>query len=72
MQQHHQLVESLWLEKSILGVRNVIDYVEIMTTGNAIDFGDCTDAAMWVSCNNSTTRSIRMGGEAITPSMVVD
>ena len=45
------------------GVRNVIDYIEIMTTGNAIDFGDCTEQASWVSCNNSTTRAIRMGGE---------
>ena len=44
-------------------VRNFIDYVEIMTLGNALDFGDCTEQASWVSCNNSTTRAIRMGGE---------
>ena len=42
---------------------NVIDYIEIMTTGNALDFGDCTETAAWISCNNSTTRAIRMGGE---------
>ena len=27
---------------------NVIEYVEILTTGNAVDFGDLTDR--WKSC----------------------
>ena len=29
-------------------ILNIIDYIEIMTTGNALDFGDCTSLAQWV------------------------
>ena len=37
---HHLLVQFYWMDTA--SYVNVIDYVQIMTTGNAIDFGDLT------------------------------
>ena len=45
------------------GNTNVIDYVEIATVGNALDFGDCTFLTGEKSCNVcSPIRGITMGG----------
>ena len=41
---------------------NIIDYVTITTTGNAIDFGDLTQARGYVIGNSSSTRAIFCGG----------
>jgi hypothetical protein len=44
-------------------VSNVIDYVTIATTGNAIDFGDLTQARMEFAACSSSTRGVFGGGE---------
>jgi hypothetical protein len=43
---------------------NVIDYISISTTGNAIDFGDLTLARFALASCASTTRACAAGGEA--------
>lgn len=43
---------------------NVIDYISISTTGNAIDFGDLTLARFSLASCASTTRACAAGGEA--------
>ena len=49
------------------GATNIIDYVTISTTGNAIDFGDLTTARQrTVSCS-SNTRGIWAGGYVSGP-----
>ena len=45
---------------------NTIDYVEIATPGNAIDFGDMTTTSGWVGANGNDTRAVRGGGEPNT------
>ena len=42
--------------------KNVIDYVAIASTGNAVDFGDSATPAYGLSTVNSTTRGIMAGG----------
>jgi hypothetical protein len=42
---------------------NVIDYISISTTGNAIDFGDLTQARFALASCASTTRACAAGGE---------
>ena len=42
--------------------KNVIDYVTIASTGNAVDFGDSATPAYGLSTVNSTTRGIMAGG----------
>ena len=51
------------------GYSNVIDYVTIANTGNATDFGNLTESKSYVSTANSTTRGIRIGGQADTTVM---
>ena len=48
------------------GHTNIIDYVEIMSTGNAIDFGDLTNKPYLGNngCCSSSTRGIQAGGFA--------
>lgn len=43
---------------------NVIDYVTIATTGNAIDFGDLTVATFGLAGTSNATRAIFGGGDA--------
>ena len=39
---------------SFQGSGNIIEYVEIMTTGNAVDFGDCHPNQSYTSaCSNA-------------------
>ena len=47
--------------------KNVIDYVTIASTGNAVDFGDSATPAYGLSTVNSTTRGIMAGGTNPTP-----
>ena len=42
---------------------NVIDYITVSTTGNAIDFGDLTQARSALGSCASTTRACAAGGE---------
>ena len=44
------------------GVNNTIDYGEIMTTGNSIDFGDVVDKRWNNSSCSSPTRAVQFGG----------
>jgi hypothetical protein len=50
---------------------NVIQYVTIATTGNAIDFGDLTSARRNLGGTSSTIRALFAGGTD-TPSNVID
>ena len=50
------------------GVVNVIDYVEIATTGNAVDFGDLTVARYAIGSCSSSTRGLFGGGDLTGPS----
>jgi hypothetical protein len=43
---------------------NVIDYVEISTTGNATDFGDLTTNSIYNGACSSSTRAVRGGGSS--------
>jgi hypothetical protein len=43
-------------------VQDVMDYVTITSTGNAVDFGNLTAATRISSSCSSTTRGVRMGG----------
>ena len=43
--------------------QDTIDYVEIATLGNALDFGDTTVARQWLAGCSSSTRGIIAGGE---------
>mgnify|MGYP003152724050 CR=1 FL=1 len=43
-------------------VFNIIDYITIASTGNAVDFGDMTNAALTVSCASNSTRGLCFGG----------
>ena len=47
--------------------KNVIDYVTIASTGNALDFGDSSTPAYGLSTVNSTTRGIMAGGNNPSP-----
>ncbi len=53
---------------------NVIDYVNIATTGNAVDFGDLTAGrgSLCVGSVASTTRGLFMGGYTNTPVNIID
>jgi len=53
----------LWLGGASGALQNVIDYVTIASTGNAIDFGDLTTAANGGSATSSSTRGINALGE---------
>ena len=41
---------------------NTIDYIEIQTLGDAIDFGDCVRVKPWDSSTQSPTRGVYMSG----------
>ena len=45
---------------------NIMDYVEIMTLGNAIDFGDLTEIKMSNGAVSNGTRGVFMGGATST------
>ena len=47
--------------------KNVIDYVTIGTTGNAVDFGDLTVSRGLASACSSSTRGLVMGGTLLSP-----
>lgn len=49
---------------------NIIDYVTIFSSGNAIDFGDLTLARFALSACSSSTRGIFGGGYTNTPSVI--
>ena len=42
---------------------NIIDYVTIATTGDAVDFGDATNSGTQMSGCSSSTRGVFMGGQ---------
>ena len=44
------------------GIKNIIDYVTITTTGNAIDFGDLTLATRSGSTTSNSIRTMFFGG----------
>ena len=49
-------------------MKNVIDYVEIMTTGNSLDFGDITtEKSQYPHTAASPTRAVICGGGAASP-----
>jgi hypothetical protein len=48
------------------GFSNVMDYITIATTGNAIDFGDLTVARESAAGVSNGTRGVTGGGCAIT------
>ena len=48
----------------VVGPQNVIDYVNISSTGNAIDFGDLTGARSGIAGCSSSTRGLFGGGDA--------
>ena len=50
-------------ELSPSGTTNVTDFVTIMTTGNAVDFGDCGVAVRLSSACSNSTRMIKAGGD---------
>jgi len=47
---------------------NTIEYVELDTLGNAIDFGDQIDSVAWRRCLSSPTRGFSKGGFPFTSS----
>ena len=47
---------------------NIIDFITIATTGNAVDFGDSTSARVDSSGASSSTRGVFVGGD--TPTLV--
>ena len=49
-------------------MKNVIDYVEIMTTGNSLDFGDITtEKSQYAMTAASPTRAVICGGGVASP-----
>lgn len=54
------------------GQVNVIDYINIASAGNAVDFGDLTIARFGVSAYSSSTRGVWAGGEAASNTNVID
>ena len=57
---------------SVSGSQNVIQYVTIASTGNAIDFGDMIAAISTSATFNSPTRAIAAGGYQPTPGARTD
>ena len=53
------------------GATNVVDYVEIATTGNGKDFGDLTEEKNYYGAASNQTRALRAGGYG-TGSDVID
>ena len=54
------------------GYYNVIEYVEIGTLGNALDFGDQIDSVAWRRCFSSPTRGFSKGGFPFTSSQGIN
>ena len=46
------------------GTKNVIDYIEMMTLGNAVDFGDMVIERFGSAACSSPTRAVYLGGSA--------
>jgi hypothetical protein len=51
---------------------NVIDYINIASTGNALDFGDLTLARFGLASCSSSTRGLWAGGEEASRTNVID
>ena len=47
---------------------NTIDYITMASTGDAVDFGDASDAVRNASCGSSPTRGVMMGPQRGAPS----
>ena len=47
------------------GATNVVDYVEIATTGNGKDFGDLTEEKNYFGATSNQTRALRGGGYSV-------
>ena len=56
-----------WVSPSPVYDTNVIQYVEIMTTGNSLDFGDLSAKRRSQAGAQSPTRGLFAGGETQTP-----
>jgi len=54
------------------GASNVIDYVTIASTGNAVDFGDLTVSRWYNASTSSPTRGVIAGGATPGASNVID
>ena len=53
-------------------VTNEMDYVTIQTTGNALDFGDITQARREIGNTNDATRGVFIGGEVTAQVNTID
>ena len=53
-------------------ILNVIDYIQIQSTGNAIDFGDLTQTRQVLNSCSSTSRGLFGGGQAPTNVNTID
>ena len=53
-------------------VLNAIDYITIATLGNAINFGDLTQARNYISACSSSIRGVWGGGNAPTGTNTID
>ena len=51
---------------------NIIEFVTIASTGNAIDFGDLNTAKGGCAAMASSTRALWAGGETPTPQDAID
>ena len=51
---------------------NQIDYIEIQSQGNSIDFGDLTQSRLALSASSSSTRGIFAGGEDPAKVNIID
>jgi len=47
--------------------KNIIDYVTIASKGNAVDFGDYSQSAEFVTAASSSTRGLMAGGQGNSP-----
>ena len=53
-------------------MNNVLNFVEIATTGNAQDFGDLSLSRKFIASSGDSTRGLFMGGETPTSQSVID
>lgn len=56
----------------VSGVTNIMEYITIASTGNAVDFGDLTIARSGNGGTSNSTRGVYMGGRTPTVSNVID
>ena len=55
-----------------VGITNVIQFLQITTTGNTEDFGDATAARDFGSGASNATRGINTGGRNTSPATLMD